>query len=390
MNSVINLLIGALFLFSAAHSVQTPRDGRFRAETGALSAAYLPEIAHSSHAANLLQLRNGDVLCFWFTGEWEGDSGVGIAFSRLVKGSRQWTEPRLIDSEPGVSFQNPVAFEAPDGTLWLFHTTQQANKGEAGARVLVVKSHDDGRTWSSPEMLFDAPGSFTRGPLVVRPDGAWLLPMYVSAGSGHASEDHSLIKLSRDQGRSWSDCPVPDSNGYIQPDVLELAPHRYVALFRSRFADHIFRSTSSDGCHWTAPVATSLPNNDSSIQAVVLHDGKIALAFNNTHGEMKNGKRIGGARVPLTVALSSDGGVSWTHLHNIEVGRCLAADDPAVHEPLPKTTDREAYSYPSILETGTGEIMIAYTWRRETIKVVEFPEAWLEQASDGLDCRVPR
>ena len=37
--------------------------------------AYLPILYPSSHAANLLQLKNGDVLCVWFSGTWEGSSG---------------------------------------------------------------------------------------------------------------------------------------------------------------------------------------------------------------------------------------------------------------------------------------------------------------------------
>jgi predicted neuraminidase len=36
--------------------------------------AYLDQLYPSAHAANLLLLDNGDVLCFWFSGTLEGAS----------------------------------------------------------------------------------------------------------------------------------------------------------------------------------------------------------------------------------------------------------------------------------------------------------------------------
>src|SRR5690242_9111794 len=165
--------------------IGAPTDGRLRpTRYRGVEEAYLPAIEPSSHAANLLVLKNGDLLCFWFTGTWEGQSGVGIAVSRLAHGSQQWSTPMLIDSKAGVSYQNPVPFQAPDGTVWLLHSEQGANKGETQSKVLVVKSKDNGKTWSQPQVLFSEPGSFTRHPIVVMPDGGWLLPMYMAVGKG--------------------------------------------------------------------------------------------------------------------------------------------------------------------------------------------------------------
>ena len=370
----ITLMAGCASLFA-----QTPADGLFRRQPGGTMAAYLPTIARSSHAANLLRRRNGDLLCFWFTGKAEGLADVGIAFSRLPAGSNQWTPPKLIDHDASSSFQNPVGFEASNGTLWLFHTTQAAGQGQSHARILVSRSRDGGRNWGSPQTLFDQPGSFTRQPLIVRPDGAWLLPMYVTPSAGitdNAETNYSLVKLSRDQGRTWTDCPIPQSNGYVQPSVVQLGKSMYLAFFRSRFADHIYRSESSDGCHWSAPAATPLPNNNSSIQAVRLRDGKIAMAFNNTHGTLVNGKPTTGPRVPLSVALSSDGGLTWTPPRDLET---IASDElpgpTGIAAPEDKRTAE--YSYPAILQQPSGEVVVAYTFRRETIKVVTFPESWL-------------
>ena len=60
---------------------------------------------------------------------------------------------------------------------------------------------------------------------------------------------YGLRLLPADEMESFEDAAVRLKNG------------KYVAFFRSRFADHIFRATSDDGKTWTSPHATELPNN---------------------------------------------------------------------------------------------------------------------------------
>lgn len=346
--------------------------------------AYLPILYPSSHAANLLQLRNGDLLCVWFSGTWEGESGIGIVISRLPKGAKQWRPTRLIDRREGESFQNPVIFEAPDGTVHLFHTTQKANAGEANSQVLHLVSKDHGETWSSPQVLFAKGGSFTRHPLLVMPDGAWLLPMtYVtSKGIGEGAEtNYPAMEISRDNGKTWTECLIPKAEGKVQPTVVEIAPNRYVAFFRDRAANWIYRSTSNDGCRWTAPVATALPNNNASVQAFRLRDGAIVMAFDNSHTDRSGAHPVAGLRKPLSVALSRDGGVTWIEVRDVETGR----PGYGIEEQRPKTPGREEYSYPTILQTSDGLIHVAFTYRRQTIKEVTFPESWIGQGgTEGL------
>lgn len=359
-----------------AKEIGNPLDGKLRkAGSSGASEAYLPVIRPSSHAANLLVLRNGDVLCFWFTGTAEGESGVGIVVSRLSPGSGQWSKPALIDSKQGESYQNPVPFQAPDGTLWLLHTTQPAGQGQAHAHVLVLRSRDNGYTWSKPQVLFDTPGAFIRNPIVLMPDGGWLLPMYYTPSKGittGAESNYSVVKISRDEGQTWTDCPIPQSNGYVQPSVIRLQNNHYVAFFRSRFADFIYKSTSSDGCHWTAPAQTALPNNNASIQAAMLADHHIVLAFDNSRSSEISSKPKEGPRKPLAVALSIDDGDSWKWIHNVEPGRSVSSGSPDKG-----TVSREEYSYPSILQDPDGQIDLAFTFRRETIKFLRFSEDWI-------------
>lgn len=346
-------------------------DGVMRPTPSGSVEAYLPAIERSSHAANLLELKNGDLLCSWFSGSGEGGSGVAIVLSRLRRGTRQWTTPVVVDRQPGFSFQNPVIFEAPSGELWIIHTAQPAGEGQQHARVLVTRSHDGGKSWSAPTVLFDTPGAFVRDPLLVRGDGAWLLPMYFTPSGGivdGADENYSVVRLSRDAGKSWSNCAIPASGGYVQPSVVRQGDH-YVAFFRSRFADYIFRATSKDGCAWTEPKPTVLPNNNASIQAFALQDGRIAMVFNDTHAPQVTGKPATGPRVPLNVALSSDEGKSWPQMRALETKQGNGAYVPGA--------TAEEYSYPSIVQTRDGSMVAAYTYRRQTIKIVRFKPEWV-------------
>jgi predicted neuraminidase len=361
----------------------SPADGRLRPSTlPGIEEAYLTPVFPSSHAANLLTLRNGDLLCVWFSGTWEGESDVAIMMARLPKGSRQWSRPRVVDHRSGESFQNPVVFEAPDGVLWIVHTTQGAGQGQANANVLVTKSTDGGKIWTAPAVLFDTPGSFVRQPILVLPDGNWMLPMYVTPSRGitqGAESNYSVVKISADRGTHWKDCAVPKSNGYVQPDVVPIPGGRYLAFFRSRFADFIYQSTSQDGCTWTAPQKTQLPNNNSSIQVAKLANGHLVMAFNNVGSVVAAGKPQAGPRKPLTVALSEDGGATWKWVRDLEVGLPPAA--AAEGRPNRKEPGREEYSYPSIAQTGDGSIYVAYTFRRFTIKTVRFNEAWIRNGT---------
>ena len=145
----------------------------------------MPTLFPSSHAANLLVLKNGDALCFWFSGAGEGHSN-GIAMSRLAKESQQWSTPIEVDHQDARSF----AFQVASGRIWLLHTSQVAGQWQTKATVEYLTSGDDGKTWSKAKTLFGKPGSFVRQPpiLLTRSTGccrsttrqAGVLPMALS------------------------------------------------------------------------------------------------------------------------------------------------------------------------------------------------------------------
>jgi predicted neuraminidase len=385
------LLIGCLELGAPGCRAQAGVEASptFTPAPGSLSgskSAMLPTLFPSSHAANLLVRRNGDILCFSFSGTREGDSNVAIVVSRLPKGSQTWDSAVLVDREDGKSYQNPVPIEDTKGRIWLFNTSQSAGKGQADSQVLKVYSDDGGKTWSKQEVLFGKAGSYLRQPAVAGEDGELLLPIYYSTSEGitHGAEtNYSVVEITQDAGKTWRECPVPESGGLVQMNIIKLRPTNYVAFFRSRYADFIYRSTSSNGCDWSRPGRTVLPNNNASIQAVGLRNGDIVIAFDNTRGKSTEHKPQTGPRAPLSVAISPDAGITWTAVRDLEIPDRDA--NSALNSPGTGNTiefpGKEEYSYPSIIQTPAGQILVAYTYRRLAIKAVIFEESWITQGT---------
>lgn len=369
--------------------------------------AFIPSEAVQNHAANLHVLDNGDLLCVWFAGTQEGIPDISIYLSRLNKGANKWTKPVKLSDDPTRSEQNPVLFSAPDGKLWLLYTAQKSgNQDTAVIRYRI--SEDQGYTWGEIDTLFDTPGIFIRQPITVLDNGDWLLPIwycYTNPGEKWTgNKDVSAVKISSDQGRTWIEVPVPDSLGCVHMNIEKLDDGRLIALFRSRWADHIYQSESSDnGRTWSSPRPTSLPNNNSSIQFTKLSNGHLALVFNNISATESMERRAslyddiedeeeeltgnaeavssnderqafwGAPRAPMTIAISKDNGATWSAARNIEIG-----DGYAMTNNSKDKLNRE-YSYPSIKQSADGKIHIAFTYFRQAIKYVVISEPFVEQ-----------
>lgn len=379
-------------------------DGKLKEVTEGLkrTEAYLPSDCIQNHAANLLVLDNGDLLCTWFAGTQEGIPDIHIYMSRLKKGESSWSKAVKVSDDPTRSEQNPVLFKAPDEKIWLLYTAQKSgNQDTAIVRYRI--SEDNGHSFGPIKTLFDQEGTFIRQPIVVLDNGEWLLPVFychTTKGrkwTGH--RDTSAVKISKDEGNTWEEYEVPNSTGCVHMNIEKLDDGTLLALFRSRWADYIYSSYSTDnGRTWSDPKPTELPNNNSSIQFTKLANGHLALVFNNMNAENCTERRAslyddiedeeneenvvaeavedsgereafwGAPRAPMTVAISEDNGVTWPFVKDIEIG-----DGYAMTNNSKDKLNRE-YSYPSIKQGSDGNLHIAFTYFRQTIKYVQLTE----------------
>ena len=368
--------------------------------------AYLPTECVQNHAANLLPLPNGDLLCTWFGGTQEGIADISAYFSRLKKGSNTWTKAIKLSDDATRSEQNPLFFLDPENVLWLLYTAQVSGNQDT-AIVRYRKSKDFGETWGPINTLLEDPdkGIFIRQPITVMPNGDWLLPVfYCIAKPGEkwvGSYDTSGVMISKDKGETWFNVDIPDSLGCVHMNIMMLQDNSLYALFRSRWADNIYESRSNDGGYtWSKPIPTILPNNNSSIQATVLNNGHIALVFNNSSAKDAKERRVslydeiedtsstnkkeaaiidgqknafwGAPRAPMSLAISTDNGKTWSYIRNLDEG-----DGYCMSNNSKDKLNRE-FSYPSIKQGFDGKLHIAYTYFRMAIKYVVVDENWVK------------
>ena len=391
--------------------VPGPTDGVVRSAGTGRFDAYLPAPTVQVHAANLMFLPGGALGCAWFGGTQEGVPDVSVHFSRLEAGSAGWGAPVQLSDDPTRSEQNPVLFVAPDGDVWLFYTAQVAGNQDT-SEVRCRVSPDGGRRFGPVRVVIPAGpagGVFVRQPPVVTDDGRWLLPVFNCARvpgqrwSGDA--DTSSVYASTDGGASWVPTEVPGSVGCVHMNLVPLPDQTLLALYRSRWADSVHASWSIDGGRtFSAPEPVGLPNNNSSVQAVALDDGRVALVYNHASvadatqrrvslydeiddegGAVDGGPRVlgdadtrvrrafwGAPRAPLSLAVSSDGGRTWPVRHDLEVG-----DGYCMTNNSRDGLNRE-FSYPSIRQGPEGDLHVAFTYFRQAIKYVRLDRSWTE------------
>ncbi len=408
----------------------TTFDGLLRPRPDGGTEASLPTPTVQCHAANLAYLPDGDLACVWFGGTQEGVSDISVHLSRLPQGSDRWLDPVQLSFDAQRSEQNPILFHAPDGDVWLLYTAQLAgNQDSAIVRRRV--SHDGGQTWDEPAALLgdDArAGVFVRQVPVVLEGGRILLPTFsciaLPGEKWVGDHDTASVWYSDDQGATWTEVAVPDSEGCVHMNIVPRTDGTLWACFRSRWADRVHESESTDGGMTWAPCRPiDLPNNNSSIQARALGGGRMAMVLNYSSVADATGRRAslydeiddegitatdgpvlaepepdpdrrtafwGAPRAPLTLALSDDDGRSWPITYDVENG-----DGYCMSNNSRDGLNREL-SYPSVLGDPDGGVHIAYTWHRKTIKHVHLDAATLARiraarpTSAGPDLAAPQ
>ncbi|MNH93447.1 hypothetical protein D3C73_460490 [compost metagenome] len=364
-----------------------------------------------NHASFLHMTDEGALICAWFGGTLEGKSDISIFASVLPDGSDQWGEPQRLSFDPDHSEQNPVLFAAPDGKLILFHTSQPSgNQDECRIRLAEISRDacDPTKLTASEGQYLDLPrGCFVRAPLVVRDDGAWLLPIFRCiqrpGQKWNGSHDRAAVGISEDGGKTWRLEDIDQSTGCVHMSPVLIGENKLAAVFRRRQADSVYRTESGDGGRtWSAPQATDVPNNNSSIAAIRLQDGRIAMICNPTNAEMSADRRAslydelgeeddrpdanpdggcvpiwGVPRAPVSVCISADGARSFSQRIVIEngPGTCMSNNSIDGHN--------KEMSYPWLLEGPDGSLHIAYTYYRRAIKYVRLAPGWANASSSA-------
>jgi predicted neuraminidase len=311
------------------------------------------------HPAAIGELANGDLYLVFFSGRGEyRDNSAAVFGARLKSGSKRWSRPERIASNPFHSLGNAVVWQAPDGVVWLFYV---ARYGElwSDSRITAKISRDNARTWSEPFQITFEAGTMVRNRPIVTGDGAYLLPVYHERGTDTEvsdPNDTSFFLRFDPKTRQWTESNRVGSRlGNIQPAPAVIDGSHLVAFCR-RGGDYngrpdgwLVRTESNDhGKTWTPGTDSEFPNPNAAVDFLRLQSGHHLLVYNNSFTN----------RTPLTVALSTDGARTFPHRMDLQA-----------------KPDGD-YGYPMALQTKDGRIHVSFTTdERTVVRKAVFTEA---------------
>lgn len=302
-----------------------------------------------AHAPTIAILDDGDMLACWYAYPEEENKNGCLVFARRSASGGAWQVNRNVVRYE-YSAGNPVLFQDSSGVVWLWFVVLKGRYWN-DAQLQAMSSRDGGRTWSLPASISSVPGMMVRHPPIQLDDGRLILPAYDERAS------HSLLLASAPPYASWEELYRFSDLPLIQPVLVKNGDERLSIFFRPVGEPRrIWRSHSADqGRTWSIPIRTILPNPLSGIGAFAT-GSSIGVVTNYTENHQRH---------PLSLTLTSDGGVTWS-------------------EPWHFETIKYEVSYPSFLCDPSGKIHGVYTYNRRMIKYVSFDAGEME-ALNGND-----
>ncbi len=342
-----------------ARPAKAPTPPRF---AGLVSEAFIYNKASfpQCHASTLVETTRG-LVAAWFGGTKEKHPDVGI-WSSYHDGAG-WSSPRLVAD--GVQHKdlrypcwNPVLFQPPgDAPLMLFFKAGPDPRGWWGE---VLYSYDRGRSFRDRVRLPEQMHGPVRSKALVLANGTILCPSSTEYDNLWRFHFEHLTDIERPElGKSWKRVePETQPFEVIQPTLLTHPDGTIQALFRSKHEKIIQCFSTDQGNTWSEMEETSLPNNNSGIEALTLSDGRHLLLYNHQGAHRKEGW---GKRNVINLAISSDG-KDWKAAAVVE------------------KAESGEFSYPAMIQTRDGLVHMTYTWNRTKVRHVVIDPSKLEEA----------
>ncbi len=354
-----------------------------------------------NHSSMVVELPGGGLFTVWYRGSGERTADdVDIRFSRLDKGKKEWSAPRVLADTPNFPDCNPTVFVDSKKRLWLLWPVIMANewhtaimkysisssfrnpaappRWEHSGIITFIPPNFAARTQDAlgPALAKAAPGSreerylknaiekskdkyfsrmgwMTRAHPVELPSGRIIVPLYSDGYS------FSIMGITDDGGMTWKASEPLVGFGAIQPAIARGKDGTLTAYMRDNgpAPKRLHVSVSKDnGDTWSVPVDSDFPNPGSGSEVITLRDGSWALIYNDTEK----------GRHSLAVSISDDEGKSWKwkrHLENKEGG---------------------SYHYPSLWEARDGSLHASYSYfvpEGKSIKHAHFDVDWVKQGN---------
>ncbi len=295
----------------------------------------IPGLA-TSNAGTLLAVYD-----FRYRGWGDLPGHIDVALSRSTDGGTSWEEARVVmdmGSDPAFAHDGvgdpAILVDRTTGTIWIVASWHHGNLGwnrsgpgfepEQTGQLVLVRSDDDGVTWSEPInitrqvkqeewcFLLQGPG---RG--ITMEDGTLVFPAQYQLSPAERREPRSTVLWSKDHGATWSLGTTAKPNT-TEAAVVETRTGTLMLNMRdNRGGSRAIATTTDLGRTW-APHATSRSALVEPVcMASLLHVGREltgradgVLLFSNPAVDRAPRRR-------MTIKASRDHGESWSERHQV-------------------------------------------------------------------------
>jgi len=301
---------------------------------------------------------------------------IDLALRRSVDGGRSWTPIRFIADQGDLTMGNPCpVVDRTTGTIWLPFCRGSA-AGRGNAEILIIKSSDDGQSWSEPvnisKMVMDSSWPFVGtgpGHGIQLKSGRLLIPCWADATPRAGEIQTSFCFYSDNHGASWKLGEPLSRNASDECDVVELVDGRVYLNARSRQGKkQRAYAFSNDGGHSWSEV------NYHSEQPEPSCDGGV-IRLSDTDHFQKNRVLVSCPANPndrddMTIRLSYDECQTW---------------------PMAKVLNPDYSGYSDLAVIRDGTVLCLYeTDACAKITLARFNLEWLTDGKDSLRHKQPR
>jgi len=197
-----------------------------------------------------------------------------VSMVRSRDEGRTWSMPEVVIDGPNDE-RDPNIVETARGTWLVSYFESDASKSPTSQGVFVIRSTDAGKTWSAPAKVGTTlVGAATSAKIVQLDNGDLLLPLY--GGKPGGMDAIAAVIRSADDGMTWlpdSEATIASAPGvnFVEPALGYLGGGRLLAMVRTEGAERAaFESYSLDsGRTWSAATRTTLIAQASDLLPVV-------------------------------------------------------------------------------------------------------------------------
>ena len=336
--------------------------------------------AECAYLPNVVPLSDRELLCFYRIGSAFYSEDGHLAKLRSVDGGKTWvTEGWVWDpanDDVPYSYSAPHGTRLRDGTLILVASRKDCSEpgqpdfnpetgGLRSREAVLLRSTDDGRTWSAPERL-DLPGSGLAdmpSQIIELDSGRWFLACELWKGWSDTRPLHikGFALFSDDRGKTWTGrINFPSASDaqkmYSHSRYTQMLDGRVAALQWTQAAGTLdsldLHLTISDetGTRWRVPQPTGIMGQTSWMAD--LGDGLLVAVYSRREG----------MRPGVFVVHSEDMGKTWDLEHQVMVWDAVGQEFlGVVHKPsYPASHDNIAFGKPNIARLSGGKVICSW------------------------------